>query len=164
MAEPIRRNNDSDMVECWALWKAVRLARDIGIQHVHFEGDSLNVIKAINSKDVDRSHIGGIIEATKAELALFTKSMCSHIRMQGNSIAHELVRFATSSSASRTWLGDTHPSIRILATAEALNGFLLGGVEDLVWRWCFGGWAANSLGAMVWIKERSWFSGASLGQ
>ncbi|KAL6989979.1 hypothetical protein U1Q18_015731, partial [Sarracenia purpurea var. burkii] len=95
--------------------------RDLGIQHAHFEGDSLNVIKAINSSDVDRSHIGGIIDAAKAELAFFTKSTCSHIRRKGNSIAHELARFATLISAPRTWLGDTHPPIRSLAAAEAPN-------------------------------------------
>ncbi|KAL6979888.1 hypothetical protein U1Q18_021544 [Sarracenia purpurea var. burkii] len=119
MAEPIQRNNDCDLVECLALWKAIHFARELGIRHVHLEGDSLNVIKAINSMDVDRSHIGGIIEATKAEIALFTNSICSHIRRKGNSIAHALARLATSISAPRTWLGDTYPPIRKLAAEEA---------------------------------------------
>ncbi|KAL6955170.1 hypothetical protein U1Q18_048386 [Sarracenia purpurea var. burkii] len=31
MIELIQQNNDSDLVECLALWKAVRFARDLGI-------------------------------------------------------------------------------------------------------------------------------------
>ncbi|KAL6989956.1 hypothetical protein U1Q18_015708 [Sarracenia purpurea var. burkii] len=140
----------------------VRLARDLGIQHVHFEADSLNVIKAINSTDVDRSHIGGIIEATKAKLALFTNSICSHIRRKGSSIAHELARLATLIGAPRTWLGDTHPPLRTLAAAEApfLGGVLrllgcwtgcnLGGSISRDWR-CLEGW-------MLWKVDGECFS------
>ncbi|KAL6988425.1 hypothetical protein U1Q18_014175, partial [Sarracenia purpurea var. burkii] len=81
---------DCDLVECWALWKAILLARNLGIRNVHIEGDSLTVINAIKSDGEDRSYIGGIMEAAKTELALFSCSVVSHIRRKGNSIAHEL--------------------------------------------------------------------------
>ncbi|KAL6962164.1 hypothetical protein U1Q18_037118 [Sarracenia purpurea var. burkii] len=61
MANPVQHNNDSDLVESLALWKAVKLAKDLGIKNIHVEGDSLTVVKAINSAGIDRSHIGGVI-------------------------------------------------------------------------------------------------------
>ncbi|KAL6997145.1 hypothetical protein U1Q18_007269 [Sarracenia purpurea var. burkii] len=67
MAEPIQRSMDSDLVECWALWKVMNFVRDLGIRNIHIEGDSLTVIKAIISAGEDRSYLGGIMKATKAE-------------------------------------------------------------------------------------------------
>ncbi|KAL6990924.1 hypothetical protein U1Q18_009045 [Sarracenia purpurea var. burkii] len=76
------------------------------------EGDSLTVINAIKSDGDDRSYIGGVMEAAKAELALFSRLVCSHIRRKGNSIAHELARLATSINEARVWYGDIHSPLR----------------------------------------------------
>ncbi|KAL6997309.1 hypothetical protein U1Q18_007435, partial [Sarracenia purpurea var. burkii] len=123
IAYPVQYNNDSDLVESLALWKAVTLAKDLGIRNIHVEGDSLTTIKAINSAEIDRSHIGGITEAIKAELNLFTSSVCSHIRRISNSIANELARLATSINDPKTWVGDIHPPFALLTGAAPILCF-----------------------------------------
>ncbi|KAL6989330.1 hypothetical protein U1Q18_015080 [Sarracenia purpurea var. burkii] len=69
--------------------------------------------------DEDRSHIGGIKKAIKAELALFSSSTCSHIRRRGNMVAHELASLATSIGESRKWYSDIYPPLRHLVATEA---------------------------------------------
>ncbi|KAL6976934.1 hypothetical protein U1Q18_025721 [Sarracenia purpurea var. burkii] len=103
--------------------------RDLGIQKIHVEGDSLTVINAVNSEGVDRSLIGSITEAIKAELALFSSTICTHIRRNGNSVAHGLARLATSGIEPRKWMGDIHPPLRHLVEAEAPREMMVS--EDL---------------------------------
>ncbi|KAL6989882.1 hypothetical protein U1Q18_015633 [Sarracenia purpurea var. burkii] len=122
MANPVQHNNDSDLVESLALWEVVKLTKDLGIINIHVEGDLLTVVKAINFAGIDRSHIGGITEAIKAELNLFTNSICSHMRRKGNSISHELVRLATMINEPMNWVGDIYPPRRYLVAAEAPSG------------------------------------------
>ncbi|KAL6998450.1 hypothetical protein U1Q18_008577 [Sarracenia purpurea var. burkii] len=119
MAEPVQRSVDSDVVECWALWKAVLFVKDLGILKIHVEGDSLTVINAAKSMDEDRSHIGGIMEVTKAKLARFSSFICTHIRRNGNKVAHELAKLAISIGELRIWHGDIHSPLRSLVAAEA---------------------------------------------
>ncbi|KAL7000668.1 hypothetical protein U1Q18_001821 [Sarracenia purpurea var. burkii] len=109
---------DSDVVECWAMWKGIILVKDLGIRNIHVEGDSLKVTNAINSPGEDKSVIGGIIESIKAEIALFHKSICSHVQRNGNSVAHALAKLATSLEEPIRWIGDIHPALKNLVTAD----------------------------------------------
>ncbi|KAL7000921.1 hypothetical protein U1Q18_002073 [Sarracenia purpurea var. burkii] len=120
MAEPTQRSIDSDLVECLALWKAVTFTRDLGIQNIHIEGDSLTVIKEINSTGEDRSYLGGIMEAIKAELALFSSSKSSHIHRNGNSVAHELVRLATYIGGRRVMI--LYPYLGLVGFGQPSSG------------------------------------------
>ncbi|KAL6983472.1 hypothetical protein U1Q18_016858 [Sarracenia purpurea var. burkii] len=67
----------------------------------------------------DRSHIGGIIDVIKVELAQFSSSTCTHIRRNGNKVAHELAKLAISIGEQRTWHEDIHSPLRSLVAAEA---------------------------------------------
>jgi ribonuclease HI len=50
MAKVIPHFRDPTVAEAVALWKAVNLCSDIGVSQVEFEGDSLEVVQAVNGE------------------------------------------------------------------------------------------------------------------
>ena len=86
------------MVEALAASRAISFARETSILRVVVEGNSLQVIKAINSTKPSKTSYGHIID----EIKLLSSSLpcCSfvHIRCEGNKLAHALARKAILSA------------------------------------------------------------------
>ncbi|MBA0818960.1 hypothetical protein Gohar_021449 [Gossypium harknessii] len=68
----------------------VRLAVDLGLQEVTFEGDSLIVICKACSPLYDVLAIRAYIQDVKAMASSFHRCLFSHISHEGNTIAHLL--------------------------------------------------------------------------
>ena len=80
--------------EIIATTKALRFALDIGLSSIVLEGDSKTTIKAIQSNVPSMSEFGNLIEDAKLLVNQFAIVEFSHIRRQGNSVAHNITRHA----------------------------------------------------------------------
>ncbi|PKA64433.1 hypothetical protein AXF42_Ash007178 [Apostasia shenzhenica] len=93
-------NLNSYYAEYYAPRAAVMLARELSLQNVIFEGNSLNVISELNEYSPNFSMIGLCLLDMQRMLSTFLCVELSHIRRDGNEAAHSLAQFALSSSES----------------------------------------------------------------
>ena len=72
------------------------LAKDLGVTRVILEGDSLVVIKALREEKQLLSLTGLLLEDVRMLSQSFQKLLYSHTKKDGNSVAHNLARYANS--------------------------------------------------------------------
>ena len=98
LAEQIPTPDSIFTLETLAARRVVLFARDIGLHHVVFEGDSESSIHAISNRLLLHSSCGHIIH----DILLFSRSFqsfsFSHVCRQGNALADALAKRARLSS------------------------------------------------------------------
>ncbi|KAL0013454.1 hypothetical protein SO802_000523 [Lithocarpus litseifolius] len=98
-------------VEAKAVEEAVNFARDIGIQDIIVESDSMVFCSALQ-KEVDVSPaIDNIIAGTLLQLQYFRKTDVKHTRKEGNRVVHGLAQYAQFVDDFVTWMEETPPII-----------------------------------------------------
>ena len=75
-------------IEATTMENAVTFARDIGIQKVMFESDSLLICFAIQGKIETPMAIANLISDTKEHLQYFHQPEVCHMRREGNKATH----------------------------------------------------------------------------
>ena len=106
LSEKIRFPGLAVMVEALAARRAVLFAKEISVFGVVVEGDSLQVIKAVNSSKRSKTTYGHIIDETR--LLSSSLSCCNfvHVQREGNKLAHALARQAAVSADTDVWMED----------------------------------------------------------
>ena len=99
LAEKIEMSSTVEVLEALAARRAMLFMEELGLRHEIFEGDSELVVKALVGHCLDRSSIGHIIKDCKSLRGLFQTCSFSHVRRQGNGVAHALVRKARKSES-----------------------------------------------------------------
>ena len=93
-------------MEALAARRAISFAREICILRAVVEGDSQQVIKAINTSKSSKAPYGHIID----EIKLLSSSMscCNfiHVKRKGNKLAHAFAHRAVLSADTNVWLED----------------------------------------------------------
>ncbi|XP_073222562.1 uncharacterized protein [Cicer arietinum] len=73
---------------------------DLSFWNMNFEGNSLNVIKAIRNSNQDQSYFGLIIVDCYNLLALFSSYTINHVKRSANVSTHILVKFVLNTHES----------------------------------------------------------------
>lgn len=68
------------------------------------EGDSLTVIKKLQSETRDKSILSPIIADIKSLLKYFRSITFHHVRREANEAAHALAQFGSNSDEERVWI------------------------------------------------------------
>ena len=93
-------------MEALAARRAISFAREICILRAVVEGDSQQVIKAINTSKSFKAPYGHIFD----EIKLLSSSMscCNfiHVKRKGNKLAHAFAHRAVLSADTNVWLED----------------------------------------------------------
>ena len=92
------------MVEALAARRALTFAQEISIFSVEVEGDSLQVIRAINNKKLDKLGLGHIIQDIKQMGSCMQFCSFLHIGRGGNKLVHSLARRAVLAADTDVWL------------------------------------------------------------
>lgn len=91
----------------------------IWLGHIHLEGDSQNVVAAIQGKADNLSRYGHLVGVAQALLFRFLSSSVTHVCRDGNSVAHCLSRLAFDFDSPRVWMEEVPPSLMALVVSEA---------------------------------------------
>ena len=86
------------------------------------EGDSKVVIKALKEFDYPLTPSGLLLEDVRMFSQRFDTMLYSHTKREGNSIAHNLARYAISIPNFLVWMEDIPPHIQYFVQAD-LAGF-----------------------------------------
>ena len=98
--------HSSEEGELLACRKAVEFAIDAGFSRLVIEGDNVNVIKAISSKEANISLLGNVMEDIKHLIRGLQRVSISHIRHSGNKVAHVLAQHARTIIEDLYWIKD----------------------------------------------------------
>ncbi|KAL0001329.1 hypothetical protein SO802_015110 [Lithocarpus litseifolius] len=106
LSQKIRLPSSVVMVEDLAARRAVMFAKEISVFRVVVEGDSLQVIKAVNNSKLSMSSYGHIIDETRLLSTSFSCCNFVHVQREGNKLAHALARRAVLSADFDVWMED----------------------------------------------------------
>ncbi|XP_042974791.1 uncharacterized protein LOC122306429 [Carya illinoinensis] len=93
---------DPFLAEAYAAHQATIFLKSMGWQDVIMEGDSLQLVNCLNSKEEADSYAGVLIKAARVNLDSFTVWTTSHVKRTCNSVAHALCQDALSIGDSIT--------------------------------------------------------------
>ena len=83
-------------VEAMAATIALAFANDLGVTRIILEGDSLANIKALREGEQLLSPTGLLLEDVRMLSQSFEKLLYSHLKREGNFVAHSLARYVSS--------------------------------------------------------------------
>jgi ribonuclease HI len=95
---------DATDAEALAALRAIEFAAEVCPFSMIFEGDCLQVIKALQSTEFDAARVGHIYSLAQSKLSLFRSFSVVHVFREGNSVAHHLAKFARNVVGSQIWL------------------------------------------------------------
>ncbi|KAK8998033.1 hypothetical protein V6N11_012565 [Hibiscus sabdariffa] len=102
---------DPFIAEAKACETVVSFAIDPGFRQIQVEGDSLSIIKKLNSTRIaDKSILSPIVKDMVTMKDSFEIINFSYVGRQGNEAAHELTRLAGQSVLPQYWFG-TAPTV-----------------------------------------------------
>ena len=81
-------------VEAIAVCRVVDFGSEIGMDCAIMEGDSKVIVKALKNNDNGLTPFAPLINDVSLLLGLFSELLYSHIKRDGNKVAHSLARLA----------------------------------------------------------------------
>ena len=117
MSEKIPLPSSIEAVEALAAHHAVRFMQEVGIIESILEGDSLSIISALKNGERLNSAIGHLIKDILSYVISNRSLSFSHVRRQGNVVAHALTRRARFNSDYEVWMENVPPDISHLLLA-----------------------------------------------
>jgi len=97
---------------------AVQFCRNLGLQSIELEGDAREIILALsNPAEVDSIHGHLLIETRQMLESLFSWRV-SHVRREGNMVAHLLAKLALSKQFDRVWLNSCPSELLCAVNAD----------------------------------------------
>ena len=121
LAEKIEMPPTVEVLEAMAARRAMIFMEELGLRHAVFEGDSELVVKALVGLCPDRSSIGHIIKDCKSLRGVFQTCSFSHVRWQGNGVAHALARRARMSFPVSVWMESVPTDITYLVYVDVTS-------------------------------------------
>jgi hypothetical protein len=109
--------------EVMATANAIIFCKEMGYNNVIFEGDALQVIKAIETEGPCMSSYGHLIDCIRGELCSFENACFIHVSREANNAAHTLAKLATTHVTLSTWRGDVPPSVGDIVRREIPPSF-----------------------------------------
>ena len=93
-SEKIPRAYKADEIEALVTMKALSFAFELGFWSAILEGDSLGLIQALKSEEQSLAPTGLLIEDVKMFANNYVRLLYSHIKRNGNRVAHNLAKNA----------------------------------------------------------------------
>ena len=89
-----------------AALKALTFAHELGFQNVILEGNALGFIQALKSQEQNLCPLGLRVEDVKVYANNFIRLLDSHVKRNGNSVAHNLAKHAICIPDFQVWMED----------------------------------------------------------
>ncbi|KAK8516718.1 hypothetical protein V6N13_080825 [Hibiscus sabdariffa] len=109
---------DSFAAEAKACERAVIFAMELGFRSVIVEGDSLTIIKKLNSTTLDKSEVSPIIRDILSLKISFDNITFSFVGRSENASAHEMAKLGRQFGEARYWIEEAPALVEQLILRE----------------------------------------------
>ncbi len=99
------------IIQALAAFEAVKLAKNLGLTEVGFEGDASVIILALEDPSANLTPFGNIISDTQMEVGSLDWFCFSHVNRKANEVAHVLDRKAKDIVDSFIWTHFLPPDV-----------------------------------------------------
>ena len=108
-------------IEAKAASRALQFASELGFNQGILEGDCQVVTNALIEDESSLSTVGVIIDDICFEASCYNQLRYSHIKREGNKIAHSLARYAIEISNFVVWMKDVSPHLFSVVQADIVG-------------------------------------------
>jgi ribonuclease HI len=98
-------------IEALAALEAVKLAKNLGLTEVEFEGDASEIISTLEDPSANLTRYGNIISDTQVEAGSLQWFCFLHVKRRANEVAHVLARKAKDIVDSFLWTQFMPPDV-----------------------------------------------------
>ena len=105
--------------EALAIEAGILLARELDLQQIVIESDSLATVQCILAKDYSGG-LGHIVNGIVNLLDGFAGWQIRHLKRDFNRVAHELAKFARCNNVCPLWRGVSPPIVRTLMHLDSM--------------------------------------------
>jgi len=109
---------DREVAEAMAAWQAFMFCEELGVHRVVVEGDSLNVINAINSHEDCWRSCRNLVEAIQEKLVQNLEWLVNFTRREANIVAHCLAKHVLEIHHEVAWKEMCPPFLQTLVHEE----------------------------------------------
>ena len=100
-----------EAMEAYVARSAVQLSRDLGLKEVDVEGDSLTIVNDLCNPEPCYSLYGHLINDTKLLAQDGLSVLFTHVKRDGNILAHSLAKKAKVSKPFEVWMESVPPDL-----------------------------------------------------
>ena len=118
LSEKIVMPASVEVLEMLAARRAAIFVSELGFKNAWFEGDAEGVVRSLRDGDSSNAFVGHLVKDFISIGGLFQTYSISHIRRQGNSVAHALAREVRMSFPLLIWIEDVPPNVLIFVTKD----------------------------------------------
>ena len=119
MDEKITLPYSATTVELIAAKRALRLALDFGLSPIDLKGNSKNTIDALMCEESLLADYEHLVDNAKRLANQFESVEFSHVKREGNSVAHNNARHARHVSKLSEWMEDVPPHLSAVFQAKS---------------------------------------------
>ena len=120
ISEKILMSSSVEVLEMLAIRRATIFANELGFKDVCFEGNAEGVVRSIREEDSSNALMGHLVKDFKFIAGLFQTHSISHVRQQGNNVAHALAREVRMSFPLCIWMEDVPPNVLHFVSKDLL--------------------------------------------
>jgi ribonuclease HI len=92
LTQKVRFPHSVPSIEAWAVKRSIQFVLEIGLTEAEFEGDSQTIVAALNDPKPSLAPFGLLITDAKVLASKLQSYSFSHVKRQGNQLAHALAR------------------------------------------------------------------------
>ena len=118
LSEKIAMPSSVEVLKMLAARRAAIFVQGLGFKNVYFEGDAMGVVRSLSDKDNSNAFVGQLVKDLLSIAGLFHTYSISHVRRQGNNVAHALAREARMYFPLRIWMKDVPPNVLFSITSD----------------------------------------------
>ena len=109
-------------IEAMAVETALQFATNLRVQHDILETDSLVLVKALREGTKFLPIVGLVLDEIRNMVKFFTELHYSHVKREGNIVAHKLAHHAICVLDFAVWMEDVPPPLFPVVLAD-IAGF-----------------------------------------
>ena len=118
LLEKIVMPSSVEVLEMLVARRAAIFARELSFKNVWFEGDAEGAVRSLRNRDSSNAFVGHLVKDFMSIVGLFQTYSISHVRRQGNNVAHALARETRMSFPECIWMEDVPPNVLIFVTKD----------------------------------------------
>ncbi|XP_074318299.1 uncharacterized protein LOC141655100 [Silene latifolia] len=119
----VRAQWEVNITEAKAAFLGLQMARQMGIESVILESDSLVLVTLLKTRKVENSNLGNVVQGILRLSEEFGSCAFSFVKRNGNKAAHSMAHYSPLDYSTRIWVASCPELIADIVSADFMSSF-----------------------------------------